>query len=292
MPFELNSELQYRETVREKTLFGGSGTMHEHPDDYIKPELMACCGAREISDGNVVIVGTGFPTMSANIAKHTHAPNAMLMQESGVYDARPERPALSVGDPCLNPGAAMIGGLVDVMGMFLQAGWVDVGFLSGSQVDRFGNINTTVIGPYGNPKSRLPGSGGANPIGSLAKRVLIIALHDSRRLADRVDFITTPGYIDGPGAREKWGLPAGTGPAVIITNKAIMRFDSETKEAYLHSYHPGSSVEEIEALTPWSLNVSDDVHETEPPRRDELRVVREILDPFGMIRIYESRGYV
>jgi len=266
--------------------------MHEHPDEYIKPELMACCGAREISDGNVVLVGTGFPTMSANIAKYTNAPHATLMQESGVYDARPTRPALSVGDPCLNPGAAMIGGLVDVMAMFLQAGWVDVGFLSGSQVDKFGNINTTVIGDYDNPTSRLPGSGGANPIGSLAKKILIIALHDTRRLAERIDFITTPGYIDGPGAREKAGLPPDTGPEVIITNKAVMRFDSGTKEAYLATYHPDSSVDEIAALTPWDLKVADDVHETEPPRAEELRVMREILDPFRMIKLYEGRGYV
>jgi len=266
--------------------------MHTHPDDYIKPELMACCGAREITDGNIVIVGTGFPTMSANIAKYTNAPNATLMQESGVYDARPVRPALSVGDPCLNPGAAMIGGLVDVMGMFLQSGWVDVGFLSGSQVDKFGNINTTVIGDYEKPTSRLPGSGGANPIGSLAKKILIIALHDKRRLSERVDFITTPGYIDGPGSREKRGLPAGTGPGVIITNKAVLRFDDDTKEAYLATYHPDSSVDEVVSLTPWDLKVSDDVHETEPPREEELRVVREILDPFGMIKIYEGRGYV
>lgn len=266
--------------------------MHAHPDDYIKPELMACCGAREIADGNVVIVGTGFPAMAANIAKYTHAPTATLMQESGVYDARPKRPALSVGDPCLNPGAAMIGGLVDIMGMFLQAGWVDVGFLSGSQVDKFGNINTTVIGDYHNPKSRLPGSGGANPIGSLARKVLIIALHDTRRLAQRVDFITTPGYIDGPGAREKVGLPPDTGPAVIITNKAVLRFDQETKEAYLASYHPGSTIDEIVSLTPWDLAVAHDVHETEPPREEELRVMREILDPFRMIRIYEQRGYI
>jgi len=167
-----------------------------------------------------------------------------------------------------------------------------VGFLSGSQVDKYGNINTTVIGDYHNPKSRLPGSGGANPIGSLAKRVIIIALHDSRRLAERVDFITTPGYIDGPGARERWGLPAGTGPSAIITNKAILRFDPESKEAYLASYHPGSSVEEVVRLTPWKLKVADDVHETEPPRREELRVLREILDPARVIRIYEQRGYV
>jgi glutaconate CoA-transferase, subunit B len=178
------------------------------------------------------------------------------------------------------------------MGMFLQGGWVDVGFLAGSQVDKYGNINTTVIGDYANPKSRLPGSGGANPIGALAKRVLIIALHNARTLAERVDFITTPGYLDGPGARERWGLKPGTGPEVIITNKAVMRFDRESKEAYLESYHPGSSVEEVTKLTPWKLMVSREVRETEPPRAEELRVLREILDPLGMIKIYEKRGYV
>jgi glutaconate CoA-transferase subunit B len=265
--------------------------MTEKPD-YIKPELMACCGAREIRDKDLVIVGTGFPTMSANIAKHTHAPGAVLMQESGVIDAQPRRPALSVGDPCLNPGAAMIGGLVEIMGMYLQGGWVDVGFLSGSQVDKYGNINTTVIGDYDRPKSRLPGSGGANPIGSLAKRTLIIALHDKRRLAEKVDFITTPGYIDGPGTRERWGLPPDTGPQIIITNKAVLRFDPESKEAYLASFHPDCTVEEILELTPWDLKVADDVHPTPPPTEEELRIIREVLDPFRLISIYEKRGYV
>lgn len=260
--------------------------------EYIKPELMACVGAREIENNDVVIVGTGFPTMSANIAKYTHAPDAILMQESGVIDAQPKRPALSVGDPCLNPDAAMIGGLVEIMGMYLQGGWVDAGFLSGSQVDKYGNINTTCIGDYENPISRLPGSGGANPIGSLARKILIITLHDKRRLAEKVDFITTPGYIDGPGAREKWGLPQNTGPRIIITNKAVLRFDDETKEAYLSSYHPDSSVEEIMDLTPWDLKVADEVFETKPPTNEELRVIREVLDPFRMIGIYEKRGYV
>ena len=202
------------------------------------------------------------------------------------------RPPLSVGDPCLNPGAAMTGGLVNVMGMFLQGGHVDVGFLSGSQVDKFGNINTTAIGEYSSPKSRLPGSGGANSIGSLARKVLIIALHDRRRLVDRVDFITTPGYIDGPGAREKWGLSPGTGPSAIITNKAVLRFDSETREAYLVSHHPGNTVEEIVENTGWELRVPDDVKETMPPTAEELRVIREVIDPTRMITIYEGRGYV
>lgn len=260
--------------------------------EYIKPELMACCGAREIKNFDLVIVGTGFPTMSANIAKHLHAPEAILMQESGVIDARPRRPALSVGDPCLNPGAAMIGGLVEIMGMTLQRGLVDVGFLAGSQVDRFGNINTTVIGSYVRPKNRLPGSGGANPIGSLARRTIIIALHDRKRLAEKVDFITTPGYIDGPGAREKAGLPPDTGPQVIITNKAVLRFDPQTKEAYLASYHPDTTVEEVLAHTPWDLKVAADVRETDPPTPEELKILREVLDPLRMIAIYEKRGYV
>jgi glutaconate CoA-transferase subunit B len=270
----------------------GGPEMSKHPDGYTKPELIACCGAREIRDYDVVLVGTGFPTMSAAIARHTHAPNARLMQESGVFDAQPKRPALSVGDPCLNPGAAMAGTLLDVMGMFLQGGWVDVGFLSGSQVDKYGNINTTVIGDYNSPRSRLPGSGGANPIGSLAKRVIIIALHDTRRLAEKVDFITTPGYIDGAGAREKRGLPPDTGPQVIITNKAVLRFDKATGEAYLATYHPDTSIDEVIKNTPWDLKVADDVHETEPPTEEELRVLREILDPGRLISAYERRGYV
>ena len=186
----------------------------------------------------------------------------------------------------------MIGGLADVMGMFLQGGWVDVGFLAGSQVDKYGNINTTVIGDYDRPKSRLPGSGGANPIGALAKRVIIIALHDTRRLAEKVDFITTPGYIDGPGTRERWGLPENTGPSILITNKALLRFDRETGEAYLASYHPDSSVDEVVERTPWDLRVADDVHETEPPRAEELKALREIVDTLGLIKIYEKKGYV
>jgi glutaconate CoA-transferase subunit B len=122
--------------------------------------------------------------------------------------------------------------------------------------------------------------------------VIIIALHDTRRLAERVDFITTPGYIDGPGAREKWGLPPDAGPQVIITNKAVLRFDKTSKEAYLASYHPDTSVDEVVKNTPWDLKVADDVHATEPPTAQELRVLREVLDPGRMINIYEGRGYV
>ena len=215
------------------------------------------------------------------------------MQESGVIDARPKRPALSVGDPCLNPGAAMVGGLVEIMGMVLQAGSVDVGFLSGSQVDKYGNINTTVIGDYEKPIARLPGSGGANPIGSLARKTLIITLHDKRPSGgEKSILLPHRGYLDGAGAREKWGMAPGTGPEVIITNKAVLRFDAETKEAYLASYHPDCTIAEIIENTPWELKVAEDVHPTKPPTQEELRVLREILDPHRMISIYEKKGYV
>jgi glutaconate CoA-transferase subunit B len=261
--------------------------------DYSIPKLMACCGARSIRDHDLVVVGTGFPSIAASIALYTHAPNALLMQESGVFDARPKRPAFSVGDPCLNPGAAMVGGLIDVMGMFLQGGWVDVSYVSGSQVDKYGNINTTVIGDYNHPKIRLPGSGGANPLTLLSKRTLIITLHNDKRLAEKVDFITSPGYIDGPGAREKWGFPPGTGPEMIITNKAILKFDEVTKEAYLFSYHATSSVEEVLSLTPWDLKVSPDVHVTPAPTPEELKALKEKVDPNNIIDIvYGPRGYV
>lgn len=260
---------------------------------YSVPTLMACCGARGIRNNDLVVVGTGFPSIAASIALYTHAPNALLMQESGVFDARPKRPAFSVGDPCLNPGAAMVGGLIDVMGMFLQGGWVDVTYVSGSQVDKYGNINTTVIGNYQNPKIRLPGSGGANPLTSLSKRTLIITVHNEKRLAEKVDFITSPGYIDGPGTREKWGLPPDSGPEMIITNKAVLKFDEITKEAYLFSYHATSSVEEVLSLTPWELKISPDVHITPGPTAEELRVLKEIVDPHQILDVvYGRRGYV
>jgi glutaconate CoA-transferase subunit B len=260
--------------------------------EYIKPELMACCGAREIKDRDVVIVGTGFPSIAANISKHIQAPNAILMQESGPIDAQPKRVARSVGDPCLNPNAAMIGGLVEIMGIFLQGGWMDVGFLAGSQVDKYGNINTTVIGDYDNPTSRLPGSGGANPIASLAKKVIITVLHNTRRFTEKVDFITSPGYLQGFESREEAGLPPNTGPEIIVTNKAILKFDKKTKEAYLFSYHPGSTVEEIKECTPWDLKISKDVHETPPPTEEELHVLRTIVDPLRRTHEYLASGYV
>ena len=215
-----------------------------------------------------------------------------MMQESGVYDARPRRPALSVGDPCLNPGAAMVGGLVDVMGMFLQGGWVDVGFLSGTQVDKYGNINTTVIGDYDSPKSRLPGSGGANPIGSLVKRVLIIALHDPGGCPNGSISSPRRATSTAPGPGRSGGFPPT--PA-LRSSSPTRRSCGSTRRPRRPTSRviiPGTPSTRSELQRGWDLQVADDVHETEPPRAEELRVIREVLDPHRMIKIYEGKGYV
>src|SRR3990172_12680576 len=163
--------------------------------DYRRTELMAICAAREVRDGEVAFIGTGLPMLGGMLAKHLHAPHSILVFESGVVDARPTRTPLSIGDACLVPGSVMLGGLTEVFGLILQPGYVDVGFIGGAQVDVHGNLNTTVIGPYDAPKVRLPGSGGANDIGSLAKRVIVMMKQDARKFVKKVDYITTPGYL-------------------------------------------------------------------------------------------------
>ncbi len=248
---------------------------------YKLTELMAICAAREIRDGEIAFIGTGLPMLGGMLAKATHAPHALLIFESGVVDADPKRTPLSIGDACLVPGAAMLGGLVEVFGLILQPGYVDVGFIGGAQIDARGNLNTTVIGPYAAPKVRLPGSGGANDIGSLAKRTIVMMKQDARKFVTKVDYVTTPGYLDGPGGRERAGLPRG-GPSTVITDKGVYGFDPATKEMVCLSYHPGLTVEEIKRNVSWDIRIADDVHETAPPTREELRVLRETCDPEGI----------
>src|SRR3990170_4279022 len=212
--------------------------------EYTRKELMAVAASREIRDGEVAFIGTGLPMLGGMLAKATTAPNAILIFESGFVDARPKRTPLSIGDACLVPGAAMLCGLTEVFGLLLQPGYVDVGFIGAAQIDRFGNLNTTVIGDYATPKVRLPGSGGGNDIGSLAKRIVVMLTQDVRKFVERVDYVTTPGYLDGPGGRERAGLPRG-GPAAVITDLGIYRFDEATKEMFLESVHPGVRIEDI-----------------------------------------------
>jgi len=244
-------------------------------------ELMAICAAREIKDGEIAFIGTGLPMLGGMLAKATHAPHALLIFESGVVDAHPKRTPLSIGDACLVPGAAMLGGLTEVFGLILQPGHVDVGYIGAAQIDRFGNLNSTVIGDYYAPKVRLPGSGGANDIGSLAKRVIVMMKQDARKFVQKVDYITTPGYLDGPGGRERAGLPRG-GPSTVITDMGVYGFDPATKEMICLSHHPGLSVEEIRKNVSWPIRIADDVHETAPPTAEELRVLRETCDPEGI----------
>lgn len=248
---------------------------------YKRTELMAICAAREIRDGEIAFIGTGLPMLGGMLAKHTHAPNCIMIFESGVVDARPKRTPLSIGDACLVPGSVMLCGLTEVFGLLMQPGYVDVGYIGGAQIDRFGNLNTTIIGEYRHPKVRLPGSGGANDIGSLAKRTIIMMKQDRLKFAAKVDYVTTPGYIDGPGGRERAGLPRG-GPSCVITDMGVYRFDEVTKEMVLESHHPGITVEEIRANVSWDLRVSPRIHMTKPPTGRELRVLRTKCDPEGI----------
>jgi glutaconate CoA-transferase subunit B len=175
----------------------------------------------------------------------------------------------------------MLCGLTEVFGLLMQPGYVDVGYIGGAQIDKFGNLNTTVIGDYRNPKVRLPGSGGANDIGSLAKRTIIMMKQDRLKFVQKLDYVTTPGYIDGPGGRERAGLPRG-GPACVISDMGVYRFDPQTKEMFLESYHPGLAVEETRKNTSWDLAVSPHVRVTKPPTKRELQVLRTKCDPEGI----------
>ena len=249
--------------------------------EYSRTELMAVAASREIRDGEIAFIGTGLPMLGGMLAKATHAPNAVLIFESGVVDARPKRTPLSIGDACLVPGSAMLCGLTEVFGLILQPGYVDVGFIGAAQIDRFGNLNTTAIGDYRQPKVRLPGSGGANDIGSLAKRFIVMMSQDARKFVEHVDYVTTPGYIDGPGGRERAGLPRG-GPSAVITNLGIYRFNPTTRVMVLDSYHPGLSAEEIRRNVSFELEIPHEVRETTPPTREELRVLRTTCDPEGI----------
>ncbi len=251
------------------------------PKEYKLTELMAICAAREIKDGEIAFIGTGLPMLGGMLAKYTTAPNCIMIFESGVVDARPKRTPISIGDACLVPGSVMLGGLTEVFGLIMQPGHVDVGFIGAAQIDKYGNLNTTVIGDYRAPKARLPGSGGANDIGSLAKRFIVMMKQDARKFVETLDYLTTPGYLDGPGGRERVGLPRG-GPSAVITDFGVYRFDPETKEMYLESYHPGLNVEEIRKNVSWDLNVSLKARATKAPTKRELRVLRTKCDPQGI----------
>jgi len=246
--------------------------------DYNTMELMICAAARNLDDGAAVAVGTGAPCAASMLAQKAHAPKLVIIFEAGgIAPMLPTMP-ISVGDSRTFYKAVMASGMCDVMET-IQRGMVDYCFLGGAQIDMYGNLNSTVIGDWHQPKVRFPGSGGANDFGSLAWRVMVITPQDPRRFVEKVDFITTPGYLDGPGAREQAGLPKDTGPYKVITDMAVMGYDPESKRMRVESVHKGYTFDDIQENTGFELLKAPEVIETPEPTERELTLLREEVDP-------------
>jgi glutaconate CoA-transferase subunit B len=244
---------------------------------YNSKELMVVNAARLLQDFDVVFVGVGIPNLACNLAMRTHAPNLQMIYEAGVFGAQPSRLPLSIGDPSLVTGSTSVCSMYDVFTLYLQRGNVDVGFLGGAQIDQFGNINATVIGDYQNPKVRLPGSGGSMEIAAWANRCYIITPHQKRRFPARVDFRTSIGFLSGGDARKKTGVRGG-GPQAVVTNLGLLQPNAEG-ELVLTALHPGISFEQAQENTGWPLRQADVCRVTDPPTSEELRILRETLDP-------------
>ncbi len=243
--------------------------------EYNATELMVVNAARLLRDGDVVFVGVGIPNLACNLARRTHAPNLLMIYEAGVVGAQPNRLPLSIGDPTLVSGSSLVCSMYDIFSLYLQRGNVDVGFLGGAQIDRFGNINATVIGPYGQPKVRLPGSGGSMEIAAWANRCYIITPHQKRRFPEKVDFATSAG--SSPELRKQAGA-RGKGPQAVVTNLGILTPD-ETGEMVLTAVHSGVDPQQAVENTGWALKVAGNLASTPPPTPEELGILRNELDP-------------
>ena len=248
---------------------------------YSKSELMIAASARQLGGVANCFVGVGLPNIVCNLAQRTVAPELQLVYESGVFGARPERLPLSIGDPTLATGSTAVTSMFELFAFYLQAGLIDVAFLGGAQIDRFGNLNTTVIGDYEHPKVRLPGSGGACEIAIHARQILVIMRQAQRSFVERIDFRTSPGHSGDPehDASRGWH---GSGPTSVVTDLATFGFDGDTGEMVLRTVHPGVTLDDVRAATGWEPKVADDVGETPPPTDDELGLLREELDPGGV----------
>src|SRR5438132_3970730 len=242
---------------------------------YNPMQLMSVCAARLLEDGKTVAVGTGVPCAAAMLAQRTHAPNLVILFEAGgVAPQLPTMP-ISVGDSRTFYRGVMATSMADVMET-CQRGMVDYTFLGGAQIDAFGNLNSTMIGKdYRKPKVRLPGSGGANDLASFCWRILVVTNHDKRRFVETLDFLTTPGFLNGPGAREAAGLSPGTGPYRVITDLAVLGFSEHTRRMEVHSLHPGIELEQVRAATGFELGVHTPLGTTQPPTEHELCILRE-----------------
>ncbi|MEW6671126.1 MAG: CoA-transferase [Thermodesulfobacteriota bacterium] len=247
--------------------------------NYTAAQIMVTAAAREIVNGDVVFVGMRLPLLGFFLAKSTHAPDAVGVYELGIVrDSLAPEPILTMGDLPNLFRAQWLADTADVMGL-LQHGFVDVSFIGGAQIDRYGNLNTSYIGGTHAVKTRLPGSGGACDLASLARRHIILLSHEKRRFVPRVDYITSPGYGDGGDWRRRMGLPGG-GPSRVITTLGVMSFDSGTREMVLTAVHPGVSVAEVKANTGWPLRVAADLKQTPSPTSEELEQLKR-FDPGG-----------
>jgi glutaconate CoA-transferase subunit B len=243
---------------------------------YTSEEIMTIAAAHMLRNGAVCFVGIGLPSTAANLARLTHAPEAVLVYESGPIGAKPPVLPLSIGDGNLAETADTVVSTPEIFRYWLQGGRIDVGFLGAAQIDRFANINTTVVGSYRRPKVRLPGAGGAPEISSSAKEVLIVVKQSKRTFVEKLDFITSVGFLDGGDSRERAGL-TGKGPVAVITDLCILRPHPVTRELQVSSIHPGVDREMIVAATGWPVQFADDCPETEPPLSGEIEVLRDLM---------------
>jgi glutaconate CoA-transferase subunit B len=250
---------------------------------YTASEMMIVVAARKLAGARTVFVGVGLPNIACNLARYTVAPDLELIYESGVYGARPARLPLSIGDPTLITRATSVMPITDLFAFYLQGGLVDVALLGGAQIDRYGNLNTTVIGDYTSPKTRLPGSGGACEIATNARRTFMIMRLKRRAFVEKLDFVTSPGHLSGGEARQDLGLPGG-GPSLVITDKAILDFENPEREMQLVSLYPGVTADEVKAAVGWDLRLAETVDETPAPTAEEMHLIRVELDPQGMYR--------
>jgi glutaconate CoA-transferase, subunit B len=246
-----------------------SGTGYSHD------EMMAVAAARRLRNGTVCFVGIGLPSLAANLARRTHAPGCVLVYESGTIGAKPRVLPLSIGDGELAATADTVVSVPEIFSYWLQGGRVDVGFLGAAQIDRFGNLNSTVIGDYERPKVRLPGAGGAPEIAASCRETFVMLRQSPRTFVERLDFCSSVGHGDGPGTRERLGLP-GKGVTVVVTDLGLLEPHPETKEFVLTYVHPGVTADQAREATGWTLSVADDLRETDPPTSEELGALRAL----------------
>jgi glutaconate CoA-transferase subunit B len=247
-------------------------------EEYNPTELLICIASRQMEDGVSAFIGTGIPMLAAALAKKMHAPNLMPIFEFGGLGSPLEDLPLGVGGSRTFYRALTASSITDVMEAAAR-GFVEYGFLGGAQIDMYGNLNSTTIGEHDRPKVRFPGSGGANDIGSFIWRTIAIMPHDARKFTNNIDFITTPGYLTGPGAREKAGLPPNTGPYRVVTNLALLGFDDSTKRMKLLKLNPGVTVEDVIEHTGFELIIPEEIGRVDPPTETELKVLRKEIDP-------------